>query len=279
LDLDVTTAAEGILQIAVTSMSHAVKAVTVERGLDVRNFDLIAYGGAGPLHATLIAHELRMKRVIVPRAPGHFSAVGMLLADLRYDRVKTIFRRLSSLTVTELEGYLTAMENDACTELARAKAQSKDIRTMRSADMRYIGQEHSVTVDLPEAGADWTAAIKKLFDAVHNDRYGHSAPTEEVEVVSLRSTVFGVLKKPPFAKLENGGQEPPANARRKDRNVYLLDQGGPTKCRVFARDQLLAGNQIKGPALIEEAASTSLILPSDIASIDAYGNLIIGVDE
>lgn len=279
LGLEETTAAEGILQIAVTSMSHAVKAVTVERGLDVRNFDLIAYGGAGPLHATLIARELRMKRVIIPRAPGHFSAVGMLLADLRYDRVKTIFRRLSSLAAAELQQSFHTLEEDARSELFRAKAQAKTVRILRSADMRYVGQEHSVTVDLPEMGGDWIATIKAIFDKVHDQRYGHSAPTEEVEIVSLRSMVFGVLEKPPFEKIENGEEEPPPSAHRKDRNVYLLGQGEPTNCRVFARDQLRAGNKIQGPALIEEAASTSLVLPTDTATVDPYGNLIIGVGE
>ncbi len=145
--------------------------------------------------------------------------------------------------------------------------------------MRYVGQEHSVTVDLPEMGGDWIATIKAIFDKVHDQRYGHSAPTEEVEIVSLRSMVFGVLEKPSFEKIENGEEEPPPSAQRKDRNVYLLGQGEPTNCRVFARDQLRAGNKIQGPALIEEAASTSLVLPADTATVDPYGNLIIGVGE
>jgi N-methylhydantoinase A len=279
LALDLTTAASGILQIAVTAMSHAVKAVTVERGLDVRDFDLIAYGGAGPLHATLIAHELKMKRVVVPRAPGHFSAVGMLLSDLRYDRVQTIFRRLASLTPSELVAFFESLERSARHELARAKARPKEVRTLRSADMRYVGQEHTVTVDLPEFDGDWVGAIKRIFDSVHNERYGHFAPGEEVEVVSLRSMVFGSLDKPPFEKLEKGGEEPCATARRSDRDVYLIEPAQPTLCRVFDRERLRAGNKVRGPALIEEAASTSLVLPADTATVDPYGNLIIGIGE
>jgi len=279
LGMDTVKAADGILRIAVTAMSYAVKGVTTERGLDVGDFVLVAYGGAGPLHALHIARELGIRKVIVPSAPGVFSAFGMLFSDLRYDYVRTWFTRLDEADFGAMERVYRALEDDGRAAVASAAVKPEKIEVKRAADMRYVGQEHAVTVDLPLdvfASQD-RAAIKRHFDEMHELRYGTSAPQERAEIVSLRTTVTGVMRKPPQETIARGAEAPPAAAHTGKRPVYFEEAGGFVETPTFARAQLLAGNWIAGPALIEEHASTTVLLPGALAEVDAYGNLVITV--
>src|SRR6185437_5805029 len=207
LGLDETAAADGILRIATTKMSHMVRWVTTERGLDAADFALVAYGGAGPLHAAMIARELRIAKVIIPFAPGHFSAYGMLFADLRRDLVRTWFKPLAGASFEEMETLYTAMEKQGVDDLARSRGMIVETVVQRGADMRYVGQEHAVTVDLPIElfKSQDRAAIKRRFDAVHETRYGYSAPDEQAEIVSLRSATIGLLRKPPLETVDANG--------------------------------------------------------------------------
>ena len=150
LGLDVTAAADGILRIATTKMSHMVRWVTTERGLDAADFTLVAYGGAGPLHAAMVARELRIAKVVIPRAPGHFSAYGMLVADLRRDFVNTWFTPLAEASFPAMEGRSTPRWSGAdARPCSKAGSRSPTLRCSAAADMRYVGQEHAVTVELP----------------------------------------------------------------------------------------------------------------------------------
>ena len=278
LGIDVPGAAEGILRIAVTKMSYAVKGVSTERGLDAAAFPLIAYGGAGPLHAGAIAREIGMGHIIVPRAPGHFCAFGMLHSDLRYDFVRTMFHRLENVPFEEIErafGELVAQGRGA---LAASRVPPASVTLAYSADMRYVGQEHPVTVPLDEAllaKRDRTA-IKRQFDDVHQQRYGTCAPAERAEIVTLRAAVAGVMKKPAIERIGEGAARPSAAAERGKRDVYLA--GGRQSATCYARDALLAGNRIAGPALIEEHASTTVVMPGDRLEVDPFGNLRITVE-
>jgi N-methylhydantoinase A len=199
LGMSVVEAAEGILRIAATTMSYAVKGVTTERGLDAGDFVLFAYGGAGPLHAVEVAREIGMRQVIVPFAPGVFSAFGMLFADLRYDFVRTWYTALDDASFAAIEKVYRALESQGREAVAAAVVKPQRVVVKRAADMRYVGQEHAVTVDLPAAvfARKDRDAIKRYFDAQHEQRYGTSAPEERAEIVSLRSTVTGLLRKPP----------------------------------------------------------------------------------
>src|SRR5258706_2257886 len=192
LGIDLTHAADGILRIAVTAMSYAVKAVSTERGLDAAAFTLIAYGGAGPLHASAIAREIGMQRVIVPRAPGHFCAFGMLFSDLRYDRVRTWFTRLGDVSFDAIERVYAGLIEDGRKALAASGVEPARIAVARAADMRYVGQEHPVTVALPPEvfRRRNREALKRRFDEEHLQRYGTCAPEEQAEIVSLRATVI-----------------------------------------------------------------------------------------
>ena len=279
LGVDVTRAAEGILRIASTAMSYAVKAVSTERGLDAASFALVAYGGAGPLHASSIAREIGMQRVIVPRAPGHFCAFGMLFSDLRYDLVRTWFTRLADVSFDAIEKVYAGLIADGRKALAASGLKTPRITIERAADMRYVGQEHPVTVHLP---ADVfkrrdAEALKHQFDAEHLRRYGTNAPAEQAEIVSLRATVTGELKKPPLERIERGARAPLASARRGTRRAYFAELGKAVATQTYARDALRAGNTIVGPALIEEHASTTVLLPGDRMQVDAFGNLVVEV--
>ena len=277
LGLSVTEAAAGILRIAASSMSYAVKGVSTERGLDAAAFALIAYGGAGPLHATQIAREIGMSRIIVPRAPGHFCAFGMLHSDLRYDFVRTWFTRLEDAPFGEIERVYAELFAQGRKALTESGVRFARTTVAYATDMRYVGQEHPVTVDLSPAVFKKRDrdAIKRHFDEVHLLRYGTNAPEERAEIVSLRATVTGLMKKPPLEKISRGGAAPSSAARRGSRDVFFADR--KTKTPAFARDQLKAGNRIAGPALIEEHASTTVLLPGDRMKVDGYGNLVIEV--
>jgi N-methylhydantoinase A len=275
--MDETAAAAGILQIAATAMSYAVKGVTTERGLDAGDFALVAYGGAGPLHAVEVALEIGIRTVIVPAAPGVFSAFGMLFSDLRYDFVRTCFTRLEDAPFDQIEATYRELENQGRKAIAGTSVKPGRIAVKRAADMRYVGQEHAVTVDLPLRLFEQRdrAGIKRAFDAMHARRYGTSAPDERAEIVSLRSTVTGALRKPPPERIERGTRAPERAAMTGRRNVYFDGAFRPTA--TYDRAALCAGNRISGPALIEEHASTTVLSPGDRLEVDPYGNLLIEV--
>jgi N-methylhydantoinase A len=279
LGLDVTAAADGILRIATTAMSYAVKGVTTERGLDAGQFALVAYGGAGPLHAVAVAREIGIGRVIIPQAPGLFSAFGMLFSDLRYDFVRTWLCRLEEASFADMEKVYRALESQGRAAIAGTSVKPEKITIKRSADMRYVGQEHAVTVDIPLAvhAARDRGAIKRLFDQMHELRYGTCAPGEPAEIVSLRSTVAGVMRKPAPGKIKRGRAAPPKAAFAGKRPVNLGERGGSRATPTYRRSALLAGNKITGPALIEEHASTTVLMSGDVLTVDPYGNLLIAV--
>lgn len=279
LGLDEIQMADGILRIAVTSMSHAVKAVTTERGLDAGSFTMVVYGGAGPLHSSAIAREIGIRRVLVPFSPGHFSAYGMLFSDLRYDYVRSCFKRLDEASFDELEAIYADMEREGRAAIADSAVKPSEIRVARAADMRYVGQEHAVTVDLDEKffREQDRRGIKGQFDDVHAVRYGTSAPKEPGDIVSLRLTVTGLMKKPSPRTVAEGGKAPEKDALLRKKPVYFRDAGGFVDTPVYRRTLLRSGNEIAGPALIEEHASTTVLAPGDRLTVDAFGNLVIAI--
>jgi N-methylhydantoinase A len=279
LGISETQAAEGILRIATTSMAHVVRRVTTERGLDAGDFAMIAYGGAGPLHAAMVAKELRIARVIIPHSPGHFSAFGMLAADVRRDYVRTWFTALASVSFEALEDLYRGMESEGQASISGSQAHVTGMTTRRAADMRYVGQEHAVTVDLDHAlfeARDFDG-IKAAFDAVHSVHYGYASPDQPAEIVSLRASVIGLVRKPPQNRIADGGEAPPDAASSGARPVYFRSLDGYVDTPTFARTGLLAGNRIEGPALVEEYASTTVVHPGDVLTVDLFGNLVIDI--
>ena len=278
LGLATAASAAGILRIAATAMAHVVRRVTTDRGLDASDFALIAYGGAGPLHASMVARELNIARVLIPPSPGHFSAFGMLTADFRRDYVRTWFAALNGLSFTALEQMYQAMEDEGRQDIEAVREHVVEIITLRAMDMRYVGQEHAVTADIPAhvfASRD-ISAIKTTFDQVHQQRYGFSSADESAEIVSLRSSVIGLLRKPERFEITTGAETPPDSAYRGHRPV-CFDGIEYIDTPTYARPKLLAGNRIEGPALIEEYASTTVVQPGDRLSVDSAGHLIIDI--
>jgi N-methylhydantoinase A len=279
LGMSVTEAADGILRIAATTMSYAVKGVSTERGLDAASFTMVAMGGAGPLHASEVAREIGMSQIIVPESPGHFSAFGMLFSDLRYDYVQTCPSRLSDASFEDLEAIYQTMEASGHGAVEKTSVKVSETVVTRAADMRYVGQEHAVTVDLEMhyfAGQD-RDGIKSEFDRVHKIRYGTSAPAEKAEIVSLRSAVTGLMQKPPLEEhLARGGGILTA-AETGARKIYFSKETSFIDTPSYARTALLAGDKITGPAVIEEHASTTVLFPGDQLEVDGFGNLIIKV--
>jgi len=272
-----TEAADGILRIAATTMSYAVKGVTTERGLDAGDFSLVAYGGAGPLHAVAVAREIGIRKVIIPGAPGVFSAFGMLFSDLRYDFVRTHLMQLADAPFDEIEQVFRNLEQQGRDAIGATSIRPHKITVKRALDMRYVGQEHPVTVDLPMRVFEKQDrdAIKRHFDDDHLQRYGTSAPAERAEIVSLRVTVSGMMKKPPQEKIRKGTAAPPKAAFTGKRKASF--DGKFRDVPTYRRAELLAGNAITGPALIEEHASTTVLMPGDKMTVDPWGNLVIAV--
>ena len=221
--MGLTEAADGILRIAATAMSYAVKAVTTERGFDAGDFALVAYGGAGPLHAVQVAREIGIRKIIVPGAPGVFSAFGMLFSDLRYDFVRTWPMRLDEAPFDRIEKVYRELEAQGRRRSPAPRSRRRRSTVKRAADMRYVGQEHAVTVDLPDegvrsAGPDGDQAPLRR-DAPAALR--HLGAQERAEIVSLRTTVAGLMRKPPQEKIGRGAAPPPKAAFTGRRPVHF----------------------------------------------------------
>lgn len=279
LGLDVTATAAGIIAIGAAAMANSVRAVTTERGLDPRDFALFAYGGNGPLHISLVARELGVRRVVVPPIPSVFSALGMLLADVRFDVVETGIRTVRRSGADEVEAAFEALEAECEQRLTGGALRFESLEFLRAADMRYVGQEHTVTVAVPSTapGADSAAALKRAFDAAHEQRYSHSAPDEPAQIVSLRVSAVGRLTKPDLVKVPDGDRVPPPAARTGSREVVFAPGTGAVSTPVYARAALLAGNRITGPAVIEEPTATTLLRPGDSLEVDGFGNLLLEI--
>jgi N-methylhydantoinase A len=278
LGVDPERAAAGMLEVATSAMANAVRQVTLQRGMDPRDFTLFAYGGGGPLHASAVARELQIQTVVIPQAPGLFSALGMLLADLRRDYVQTLFARLHDLDMAQLEQAFQALEAEGRAALERSGIATDRVVFERAADMRYVGQEHSVAVRMPEhigQEAD-RASVKRLFDDAHQQQYSHSAPAESADLVSLRVTAIGQLGKPSLPEIPRGDRTPPAAARTGSRETVFAGHG-TLETAIYDRDHLLWGNTIDGPAVIEESASTTVVEPGDTVTVNRFGHLVMTV--
>jgi len=279
LGLDVAGAASGMLAIANATMANAVRAVTTERGLDPRDFALVAYGGAGPLHAVDIARELAIRTVIVPMAPGHFSAFGMLVADLRREYVRTHRAALRLENLSGIAAIAGQLESEALTWLDQAGIPNQNVAFEWAADARYVGQDHSVTIPLQQGTDEATVrAIKATFDAAHLRRFSHNAPDEPAEIVAVRVSVIGTLSKPALVQLPAGTATPPADAVLERRSVRF-DRRFEAEAVVYDRSRLLGNNAIFGPAIVQEAGSATCIPGGVRAVVDLSGHLILTVDD
>jgi N-methylhydantoinase A len=277
LALDPPRAALGIATIVDSAMSLAVRAVSVKRGIDPRDTTLIAFGGAGPLHAAAIAREISIPKVVVPKLPGAFSALGMLMAQWRQDFVRTLIGELGKIGG---EAAATAFaELRAAGEAALARDRLTAGEFNFAADLRYRGQEHTIPIAVSGAEelTEKIEGTRARFNWQHDLRYGHAAPDQSIEVVNLRLVVTVPRMQDTIGRWLSEPWRPDGTGDEQRRAVIFDDAARPLQARILWRPHLAAGTEIAGPALIEEPNSTTLIGPGDRASIDRCGNIVISV--
>jgi N-methylhydantoinase A len=279
LRLGVTEAALGIVQIADSAMSLAVRAVSVKKGVDPRETAMIAFGGAGPLHAVAIAREIFIPRVIVPKVPGTFSALGMLMASWRQDFVRTLYGLLGAIEPTQAETAFAELADAGQRQLARDGIAPGTAEFAYLADLRYVGQEHTIAIPVREPGqlsGDFSA-LRAAFDAEHDQRYGQAAPDERLEIVNVRAVVTAARPDTLAERWLSERWTPEPPVAEQWREVVFADAARPLRTRIVWRPSLAAGARVEGPAVIEEPNATTLIHPGDVATVSDAGHLVIEV--
>jgi len=271
LKMDAIAAAQAVVEIAIAKMSLAVREVSVAKGYDPRDFALVASGGAGPLHVVAIARELYIPKVVVPLFPSHFSALGMLLADERHDFIRTFYCDLATVDFAALLKIHHEMVAQASATLRHAAQAQRQIHL----DLRYVGQEFTlqVPVSVEAIASGDRAGIRAAFDALYEHRYAHHSPDEPVEMVNIRLALIGKRPKPVFPRLAARGGAKPARTRA----VYLAEARKALPCPVYQRETLGAGDEIAGPALIQEHGTTTVLFAQDTLTVAPSGELIITV--
>lgn len=271
--------ASGILQIVCHNMAGAIRTMTLKRGLDPREFTLVAFGGAGPLHAVQLARILEMEDVLVVNVPGNFSAWGMLMAPVKHDYVQTLVTPLSTVDLEGLEHIFQDLAAEGLEQLRSEGVPDDKVTVLRQVDLRYIGQEHTLAIPIgnePLSRED-CRRVAERFDMDHERIYLHAVPQEEKEIVNVRVTVLGNVNPPILARVTEGGPAPPDEAVVASRPVFFEETGGFVETPIYDRSRLLAGNRLSGPAVIEEKTATTVLPPGTDLVVDAYGHLRIRI--
>lgn len=282
LGIDPVSAAAGIIRIANANMERGIRVVSVERGHDPREFVLVPFGGAGPLHSNAIAANLSIPKVMVPPAPGILCAMGMLMSDLRHDLIETRILPLAGLKKADLMQLFSPLLARAEQLLADDGIAPEQRRFTSILDMRYIGQGYELMIPVASLGEADADSLTRMFHAAHLKKFDHADKSAPIEIVNLR--VLAVGQRPPFdlPRLPAGDARPAEKALRGYRKVYFstsetTGSGTWLDSPVWQREELLAGNRIDGPAVIEELSSTTLLRPGDIAEIDHCANIMIQI--
>ena len=277
LGLDPISAAAGILRIANANMERALKVSSAERGYDPRDFSLIAFGGAGPVHAAALAKEVGFASVLVPESPGVFSAFGLLVADLRHDFVRSYMVGLDQVSTKMLTSFYADLQALGEQALKDDGLDEQRWTFQRAADLRYVGQAYEVNVAFPDGSidADTVAEVKSRFHGEHQRLFAHSAEDDPVEFVSLRMVATGSVDAPTFRK-QPALRTPVSQADTRD--VYFEEANGFTACPIYQRQNLYPGAEFQGPAIIEQLDTTTVVHPGQTVSVDDWGSLIIGME-
>jgi len=265
LGLTAAKLAEGIIRIADATMERAIRVISVERGFDPRDFALLSFGGAGGMHACSLAERLRIPTVIVPKNAGVLSALGMLLSDVVKDYSLSVLRTGEGAAPAALERLFEPMLRRAAPALRAEGFERSRIRLVRAVDVRYVGQSYEITVP-------YGPGFRKAFDAAHLRLYGYADEKRAVEVVNLRVKALGLTRKPALVKSPLRGSNPSA-ARTACRPMIFGGRAYPSD--VYRRDKLQPGNVFRGPALVTDYESTSVVAPGFACRVDGFGNLII----
>ena len=272
----VAETAATVIAVVDAAMAGAVRLAAVARGADPRAFTLVAYGGAGPMHATAVARQLGMRRVLVPPDPGVLCALGLIVSDLKTEFSRTRLARLDRVSATALEAAFRELEEEARRWAERAGFRASDVRLARAADMRHARQNHELAVAAPpRLGRDGLARLERDFHAAHERAYGYAAPAEPVEAVTLRVTATIPVAPPTLPALASRTGTL-RDARTATRRVWFA-RTGFVACPIYARTKLPRGARLRGPAVVEQLDATTVIEPGDVAQVDRLGNLIVTV--
>ncbi|MBC6463509.1 hydantoinase/oxoprolinase family protein, partial [Actinomadura sp. HBU206391] len=276
--LDVIAMAEGICDVANSKMAQAIRTITVSRGIEPRESSLVAFGGAGPMHAVFLAQELGIAETIVPRFPGAFSAWGMLQTRIRKDFTEPYFYLDADLDGEDMSAVLSGLEKHGLATLADEGVQPEHRTAAHAVDIRYAAQEYTLTVPLTDAEEpstpDFLSVIAERFAQMHKSRYGHANLGAPIEFVTLRSTAFGNLGRPEPQKW------PRADSPEFPHEVRQVVFGGAERDTVVVRrDDLFTGHRFDGPAVIVEDTATTVVPPGYEMSVDEIGSLIIRMKE
>ena len=284
LSLPLEATAWGIIRVANSNMERAIRTVSVERGHDPRRFTLVAFGGAGPLHACELAAELHIPRVLVPPHPGVLSALGMILADLVKDYAQTVMLPAAEADECVLGTLFSPLIDRARADLHAEGLADDEISLLPALDMRYVGQSYELTVPLPEpvSGAVRHPAgpgLQAAFHEAHQTRFSYASHGEPVEIVNVRLKAVGRTAKPEFSR-QAAGELNPSAAQIGYRPIYFADGDSAQSARplltaLYDRDRLHAGHIIVGPAIVLQLDTTVAIPPNWAANVDGWGNLVI----
>jgi len=276
LGISVEEAAQGILDVANANMERALRVVSVERGYDPRDFGLVAFGGAGPLHATALAESLDIPRVIVPRSAGVLSALGLLISDILYDYSTSRVRPLSGVSPSGLQAEFDRFVDQGRQRLAEERLPDDRMRFERSLDLRYAGQSFELSVPVPDGDIDpeTLSTVADRFHDRHRKRYGHAYEDEPIELVTLRLSARGVVETPDLRPSESGGTIEDAIDSRRD----VVFDGTGHETPIYDRTALPIGTEFDGPAVVAGPESTVVVRPGQHAQMNEYGSIIVGTE-
>jgi N-methylhydantoinase A len=270
-------AAEGVVTLLNANMANAIRSRTVQKGIDPRDFSLVAFGGAGPLHGAEVADMLGVTEVIVPPHPGITSAVGLLISDLRYDAIRTAFQVSTALDLARLNAGFESMRRELDGHFAADGIDAARVGFAARGDLRYVGQGYELRVDFPPGAIDEAGAAQafEAFHAAHRREYGHHFADSAIEIVNIR--LVGTAAAPPIARPERpAGGSPEQALVRRGTCVFRVDGELSDHDTAFLRrEHLPVGQPIEGPAIVLQMDSTTVVPPRHTVEADASGNLII----
>ncbi len=279
MGIPVEEAALGIIRIVNANMVKGISGSSVERGYDLREFILVAFGGAGALQAAEMARELHIPQVIIPPMGGLFSAVGLVVADIQHDYVKTISKRQGEVQPEEVLAAFQALDEIGIQQLRDDRVDEENMELQWSADMRYDGQSWELNIPIAHTsvlGAKEMRELESSFHEAHQRTYSYSNPGEMLEFVNLRARAIG--RNPELTLPRYPAAPTPLSQALKERRTVWLESG-PTEVPVYERDRLGVGTSVVGPCLVEEDINTILVPVGDTGTVDEYQNFIISVKE
>jgi N-methylhydantoinase A len=276
--LELTEAATGIIKITNSAMAKILRIVSVERGHDPRDFVLMCFGGAGPMHGCALAEELNIKKIIVPQHPGLFSAYGLLATDFKNTLVMAVMKLMDEVNVKNVEANFQKLEFKGTKMLEKQHVPKINMRFIRQMDLRYFGQSYELTIPIPAPlTEDVLSQTVRSFHKKHMTIYGYAVKDEPVELVNIRLAAIGLVEKPTPEQKPQYEEKPLTDAMLGKRKVFFEQTDDYVETSIYRREKLKAGNIIDGPAVIEQYDATTVVYPNWTASVDKFENIVLSI--